>query len=1062
SADYAQLLRTQGEINAYYLTGNPLNAASGRLSHSLGFHGPSLSLDTACSSSAMALHTAIGALRAGDCDLALAGGVNLMLVPDGAVILSKAGMIAPDGRCKTFDAGANGYGRGEGCGLVVLKRLSDAQRDGDRIRALILGSAATQDGPASGFTVPNGAAQRQAIEKACRAAGVAPADVDYAELHGTGTPLGDPIEVNALAAAYGPNRAADRPLLLGAVKSNIGHLESAAGVAGLIKTVLCLQEAKLPANLHLKTPNPEIAWEALPVAPVRENQSWPAKPDRAGIAPDGAGETRRLAGVSSFGASGTNVHMVLSNAPDLADPVDPADLAETTDPAIQLPEVLVLCLSAATKDGLKRLALAWADQIEADCQSGQQGHETAKRRIARWSAAGSSLEYRMAVLGAPSQIAEALRQGKELPNLWQGRLPAAGAPPIGLAALEDGAQPSPLHLLFPEAELATPADSLDPDLLWLVPEGWGPVSLQENVISLSDPLEAAAMAYIRGALPVWQVLWPGVMGVPERPPSYPFARTRHWLPQKPQPEPLPGASKDDAAVAQTPLPEVPSAAPDLEATQLHSDLLRIQREGVERAVKAVLERQTAHLLKIKPRPASAATAASAASPKTPDPAKPWLPIVLCGQSDEDIERDLAALARDPVGQAERLRQTVPPSGHAGPAAVLLLRDANEAPAILADAKRAKSRLWRGQRPQRAPKLAYLYPGLGDHYLGMGRALASWSPAGYGAAFTRACAGAAVQLGDNPESRVFAEETKSAAEAVPGTTPSGKLDLRAMMAAARGQSAVQESPEAAALNQTPIAHSAILATELALTTQLAVWGIAPDLVMGYSLGEYAAAVAAEVMSAEAAMALVVERARLIEQAPPGGMLAVPLSEQQILPFLAGTDCALAVQSTPMMSVIAGPTEALQLVANKMKEKRILSRKLTARAAFHTPSLAGVAEPLAALAAAQSFAEPQRTMVSTLTGRALGPKAPAPQHWVDHTLGCVRFTDGLTSLFAGGAEILLEVGPGRSLTSFVHQHPGPAPSQSASSQSAPSQSEQALPGSLPSASPLALACMRGAEE
>src|SRR5262249_12220705 len=236
-SDYARHLAGLGDacIDPYFITGNSLNAIAGRLCHILGLHGPAMALDTACSSSLVALHLACQALRTGDCDAALACGVNVVLSPDAMVAASQARMLSPDGRCKTFDASADGYARGEGCGVVVLKRLADALADGDRVHAVVRGSAVNHDGASSGFTVPNGAAQQAVISRALAVAGVEPREISYVETHGTGTVLGDPIELAALASVLREGRSIEHPLLVGAVKTNIGHLESAAGIASVIK-----------------------------------------------------------------------------------------------------------------------------------------------------------------------------------------------------------------------------------------------------------------------------------------------------------------------------------------------------------------------------------------------------------------------------------------------------------------------------------------------------------------------------------------------------------------------------------------------------------------------------------------------------------------------------------------------------------------------------------------------------------------------------------------------------------------------------------------------------------
>ncbi|MFY2561182.1 type I polyketide synthase, partial [Corallococcus terminator] len=304
SHDYFEMSTSEPEaIDAYTGSGTALSVAAGRLSYVLGLRGPALSVDTACSSSLVAVHLACQSLRLGECNLALAGGVSLMLAPILAMIESRTRMLAPDGRCKTFDASADGVVRGEGCGVVVLERLSDAQRAGHRILAVIRGSAVNQDGRSAGLTVPNGSAQEAVIRRALEQADLAPKQVGFVEAHGTGTALGDPIEVEALGAVLSEGRAAEAPLLIGSVKPHIGHLEAAAGIAGLMKLVLALEDGTLPPHLHFKTPNPRIAWDDLGVRVVTQPTPWPLI--------DG----RRIGGVSSFGFSGTNAHVIVEQAP---------------------------------------------------------------------------------------------------------------------------------------------------------------------------------------------------------------------------------------------------------------------------------------------------------------------------------------------------------------------------------------------------------------------------------------------------------------------------------------------------------------------------------------------------------------------------------------------------------------------------------------------------------------------------------------------------------------------------------------------------------------------------
>ena len=303
--DYSHRIFSQGleKIDAYISSGNSHSTASGRISYILGLIGPNLVVNTACSSSLVSIHLACSSLRNQECNLALAGGVNLLLSPEFSIALSQGRMLSVDGRCKTFDASANGYVRGDGCGIIVLKRLSDAVANRDNILAVIRGTAINQDGPSSGLTVPNGPSQVAVIRQALANGGVNPADVSYIEAHGTGTSLGDPQEVEALGKVFGRTHSQEQPLIIGSAKTNIGHTEGAAGVAGVMKLVLQLQHQQIAPSLHFNEPNPYINWSQLPLQVSTKLTSWETN-----------GKSR-IAGVSSFGFSGTNAHVILEEAP---------------------------------------------------------------------------------------------------------------------------------------------------------------------------------------------------------------------------------------------------------------------------------------------------------------------------------------------------------------------------------------------------------------------------------------------------------------------------------------------------------------------------------------------------------------------------------------------------------------------------------------------------------------------------------------------------------------------------------------------------------------------------
>ncbi|GGJ30276.1 hypothetical protein GCM10010121_047020 [Streptomyces brasiliensis] len=295
-----------GQLDGHVGTGTAAGVASGRIAYTLGLQGPAVTVDTACSSSLVALHLAARALAGGECDLALAGGATLLVTPRGHVEFSRLRGLSPSGRCSPFSADADGVVWAEGCGLVLLKRLTDARRDGDRILAVVKGSAINQDGRSQGLSAPNGPAQERVVRAALAAAGLTPDDLDHVEAHGTGTRLGDPIELRALADVFGPGRAADRPLGVGSLKSNIGHTQAAAGIGGVIKTVLALGHERIPASLHAETVTEHIDWTDSGLRVASAAEAWPRE----------AGRMRR-AGVSAFGISGTNAHIVLEEAPEM-------------------------------------------------------------------------------------------------------------------------------------------------------------------------------------------------------------------------------------------------------------------------------------------------------------------------------------------------------------------------------------------------------------------------------------------------------------------------------------------------------------------------------------------------------------------------------------------------------------------------------------------------------------------------------------------------------------------------------------------------------------------------
>lgn len=428
--EYARLMYSVGvrDSDVYSATGGALNAAAGRISFTYGFNGPCVAVDTACSSSLNAIHLACQSLRRGESDLALAGGVAVIALPDAMVLFSRWGMLSPDGACKTFDASANGFARAEGCGMIALKRLSDAQADGNPILGVIAGTATNSDGRSSGMTVPNGPAQERMLESALADAKLQPLDIDYVEAHGTGTPIGDPIEMGALGAVLCAGRGKDNPLRVGSLKTNIGHTEAAAGVGGVLKVIASMKAETLMPQLHFNDPNPEVDWAGLPLRVVSEAEPWPRR------------DTPRRAGVSAFGFSGTNVHVILEDAP--------AETEEAVQPNANV--LFPVPFSAGTEGALRDMA-----QKQSDFLSGP--NAPAIQDLARTLAEGRSHLHRRAALVVRNaedlkEGLKAIAEGRPAPGVSTNTARTGAAPRIAFLCTGQGSQYAGMSRGLYEAE----------------------------------------------------------------------------------------------------------------------------------------------------------------------------------------------------------------------------------------------------------------------------------------------------------------------------------------------------------------------------------------------------------------------------------------------------------------------------------------------------------------------------------------------------------------------------------------------------------------------------------
>ncbi|WP_232001200.1 type I polyketide synthase, partial [Mycobacterium sp. 1165178.9] len=674
----------KGELEGYGLTGSTLSVTSGRVSYVLGLEGPAVSVDTACSSSLVSMHLAAQSLRSGECDLALAGGVTVMATPAAFVEFSRQRALAPDGRCKVYAGAADGTSWSEGAGVLVLERLADARRLGHPVLAVLRGTAVNQDGASNGLTAPNGPSQQRVIRAALANAGLAAADVDVVEGHGTGTVLGDPIEAQALLATYGQDRPADRPLWLGSIKSNIGHTSAAAGVAGVIKMVQAIRHGVMPKTLHVDIPSPHVDWSAGAVSLLTEPQPWP---DHGGI---------RRAGVSSFGISGTNAHVIVEQPPVPLDS-EPEPVAATPNP------VTPWVVSARSPEALAGQAQRLLDRLDAD--------EGVRPVDVGWSLATTraAFEHRAVLVGADREALAA-----------------------GLAGLASG---------------------------------------------------------------------------------------------RPEPDVLVG---------------------------------RTRSEG---------------------------------------------------------------------------------------------------------------------------KRVFVFPGQGSQSLGMGSGLYERFP-------------------------VFAQAFD---EAVAAVDPHARLPLREVMWGS--------DPEL--LQSTEFAQPALFALEIALAALWQSFGVTPDVVIGHSVGEIAAACVAGVLSLSDAARLVAARGRLMAGLPAGGvMVAVTVTEAEVAPLLNGA-VSIAAVNGPRSLVLSGAQDAVAAVADRLAAGGARVHRLAVSHAFHSPLMEPMMEDFAAVAAGVAAGEPRIALVSNVTGQLAGPDYGTVGYWADHVRNPVRFVDGVQLAESLGAGVFLEVGPGAALTSAVEQ-------------------------------------------
>lgn len=977
SDNYLQMLLSEighADIDGYISTGNAFSAAAGRIAYVLGLKGPALSLDTACSSSLVALHLACQSLRAHECDTALAGGVNRIITPELSISFSKVRMLAPDGRCKVFDTSADGFIRSEGCGIVVLKRLSDAVAHRDNILALVRGSAINQDGRTSGLTVPNGPSQQAVIQQALKMAGISRSQVQYIEAHGTGTALGDPIEVGALGEIFKDTHSKDNPLFIGSVKSNIGHLEGAASIAGLIKVVLSLQHQEIPPSIHFNQANPYIAWKDLPFKVPTEPVPWIK------------GQNTRVAGVSAFSFVGTNAHAVIEDAPFLQN--EPEGLVH---------QCHILTLSAKTDTALRNMAVSYEDYLRAH-------PDVSIADICFTANTGRShFERRLAVIAlSTEQVLEGLStflQGRQHDSVFLGK--------------DVKIKPYPLLKVEP------PVESQDFD-------NW------------QRKLKDLARAYVEGTAIDWIAFYQGCRCRKVHLPTYPFERKTYWIDNsKLQTSQFQfQTSQEDKTKFQSSEQETKSQSSyfKLQTSPELDNLFRRQLNEMSHIVSQVAARQLTFLKeaginKLYRSAADKTAPGAACAPKTRFSAfkavkmgKRYL-LFISASSKQVLDETTADIVRELKQSTEQdivLTGQHLMTGDSGLNHRRMVVCKDKEDAIEALEQLSPGRVWTNvYETDRPLPVVFMLSGLGDHYENMARGLYEIEPIfreHMDKCFDILKTQCSLDLMPvmYPEK---AEEEQSLSEEKPSAS-AHQIDLRKLL----GFSGGKDDGALSKINQPEYTHPAVFVLEYSLAKMWIALGVEPHSMIGHSLGEYAAACLSGVFSLEDALCLVVKRARLIQDLPRGLMLAIPASEDKIHSKLK-QGLSIAAVNSESLCVVSGKEKAVNELEKELRQNEIVFKRLATTHAFHSVMMEAVKKELLNQLDRIRFHQPKIPYISNVTGTWVkDSEAMSPQYWFNHTIGTVRFSAGIGELLKSGDKIFLEIGPGQSLSSFVLQHQG----------------------------------------
>ncbi|KIG14079.1 Malonyl CoA-acyl carrier protein transacylase [Enhygromyxa salina] len=1010
-------------VEQHSATGHDPGIIAGRLSYLLGVRGPSLTVNTACSSSLVAVHLAVQSLQRGECTRALAGAVNLLLSPLSSVAMSKFGAMAPDGRCKAFDARANGYVRGEGVGVVLLEPLSLALERGAPIYALIRGSAINNDGYSNGLTAPSGDAQEAVISRAWAVAGLPPAEVDFVETHGPGTYLGDPIEAEAIGAVFSPGREA--PLVIGSVKTNLGHLEAAAGMAGLIKTTLALHHGFIPPNLHFETPNPHIDFDRLQLRVPTQMLEWPER------------ERPRLAGVSSFGFGGTNAHVALTSAPGALRSSSSVHMTQERAPLAPASCDLVFVFSG---HGGQWLGMGQALlHREPDFRAAVEACDAALRPLIGWSAlerlCGSEpgespdviqpLLFTIQVALARTLAAYGVRPDKVI---GQSIGEVAAAHVAGHLSLEDAASVIAARARLAAAHLAGTGEvmvvRLPLEQLETLPAGLsiaGKIAPRRTLVTGSpSSLDAAAKLFeaqgvrcgrgrvgyashsplvepildelraaladitpCAGAIPWWSTTLDGWA-------SPQVAGADYWAKNLRLPFDLLngvrelGRGRPAVFVEIGPHPVLGSAIREtletietIETIDGPVDALACTHREQDEYVDFHALLETLHERGLV---------------QPPTPRGPTI-VPVTATTPEGLQRaalDLHGyLARNPSVAMQDLAWTMlrhRPHHRYRAAWVVadretLLRGLTQLDSSSSDSASGAPVVHRGNARE-GGKVAFVFPGQGAQWVGMGRRLLASAPA-----FARAL--------DACDAALLPETGWSVREVLLGV------------------------PGAPTLERIDVIQPTLWAMMVSLAGLWRSWGIEPDMVIGHSQGEIAAACIAGSLSLTDGAAVVARRSRLLLGiAGRGAMAAVGLGLEALIELLPD-ELSLAVVNDGESSVVAGDPAAVTAWVEQLRERDIFARKIDVDIASHSAQIDELRDALYEELDALTPVNAAVPMISTVFDREFDGEELDGSYWIENLRRPVRFDRALRRAINDGAQIFIEVSPHPLLTGVIER-------------------------------------------